>query len=68
VNQLMVEALTAMPWWALVALVLLSRGPTWLRDWTAAVRTLRTPDAVLADRERGTDTDAAVGTLRTEST
>jgi hypothetical protein len=37
----MVEAVTAMPWWALVALVLLSRGPTWLRDWAAAVETLR---------------------------
>ena len=62
-NQLMVETLTAMPWWALAPLVLLSRGPTWLRDWAAAMRTLRTHDAVLAHRERATSTEATVERL-----
>lgn len=36
------DLLDAMPWWSVVALIILSRGPGWLRDWVLAIRELRT--------------------------
>ena len=36
--------LSTMPWWSVMALIILSRGPGWLRDWALAIRELRVAD------------------------
>jgi len=40
------DLLDAMPWWSVVALIILSRGPGWLREWALAIRELRAPGAL----------------------
>lgn len=35
------EQLVATPWWLLAAIIVISRAPSWIRDWVAALRAVR---------------------------
>lgn len=35
------EQLVTVPWWLIAALVVISRGPRWIRDWVEALQVIR---------------------------